>query len=157
MAYADTSGIWKILMMARVRLDEKLAACLPPGHFLLPGVKADDLLLNAVSAAATAYSTAAPAAPNRFSYGDRFNGTRCACHAACADLPCSSPAAGLLYAPASQHTGSIPRQLVQEGSRRPGGSAPRLQSHGGPLRAAAGGPGGAGGKVPRRRRPRAHQ
>ncbi len=32
MAYADTSGIWKALMMARVRLDEKLAACLPPDH-----------------------------------------------------------------------------------------------------------------------------
>jgi hypothetical protein len=31
-AYADTSGIWKTLMMARVRLDEKLAACLPPDH-----------------------------------------------------------------------------------------------------------------------------
>ncbi len=31
-AYADTSGIWKRLMMARVRLDEKLAACLPPDH-----------------------------------------------------------------------------------------------------------------------------
>jgi hypothetical protein len=31
-AYADTSGIWKRLMMARVRLDERLAACLPPDH-----------------------------------------------------------------------------------------------------------------------------
>jgi hypothetical protein len=31
-AYADTSGIWKALMMARVRLDEKLAVCLPPDH-----------------------------------------------------------------------------------------------------------------------------
>jgi hypothetical protein len=31
-AYADTSGIWKRLMMARIRLDEKLAACLPPDH-----------------------------------------------------------------------------------------------------------------------------
>ncbi len=31
-AYADTSGIWKRLMMARVWLDEKLAACLPPDH-----------------------------------------------------------------------------------------------------------------------------
>ena len=31
-AYADTSGIWKRLMMARVRLGEKLAACLPPDH-----------------------------------------------------------------------------------------------------------------------------
>ncbi len=30
-AYADTSGIWKRLMMARVRLDEKLAACPSPG------------------------------------------------------------------------------------------------------------------------------
>ncbi len=31
-AHADTSGIWKRLMMARVRLDEKLAACHSPGH-----------------------------------------------------------------------------------------------------------------------------
>jgi hypothetical protein len=31
-AYAETSGIWKRQMMARVRLDKKLAACLPPDH-----------------------------------------------------------------------------------------------------------------------------
>jgi hypothetical protein len=31
-AFADTSGIWKRLMMARIRLDEKLAASLPPDH-----------------------------------------------------------------------------------------------------------------------------
>jgi hypothetical protein len=31
-AFADTSGIWKRLMMARIRLDEKLAASLPLDH-----------------------------------------------------------------------------------------------------------------------------
>ena len=47
-AYADTSGIWKRLMMARVRLDEKLAACLPPDHaersarVLLESLKQED-------------------------------------------------------------------------------------------------------------------